>query len=181
MLDRLAIARRRILASTIGTLTLLALTGCSVKKSSPTPRAAVTQALVGAWRSKLQFSSGAFAPIQDLEFLYVFNAGGTMTESSNHDGAPPVPPAYGVWREVTPNQFEAKYLFYTTKAPSRFEEVAGGGGWLPSGHGEITERIQLSGDGQSFESTIIYEALDPSGKPVAGGGEARGHAIRIAL
>lgn len=180
MLDRLAVGRPRILASTIAWLALLASAGCSTK-STPAPRATTTQPLVGAWRSNVQFSGGVFAPVRDLEFLYVFNAGGTMTESSNHDGAPPVPPAYGVWREVTPNQFEAKYLFYATKAPSRFEEISGGGGWLPAGHGEITERIQLSGDGQSFESTITYEALDSSGKPVAGGGEARGHGARIKL
>ena len=38
--------------------------------------------------------------MKDLEFMYVFNVGGTMTASSNYDGAPPVPPAYGVWRRA---------------------------------------------------------------------------------
>ena len=41
--------------------------------------------LVGEWRAHLQFTSGAFAPVKDLEFMYVFNQGGTMTESSNYD------------------------------------------------------------------------------------------------
>ena len=59
-------------------------------------------ALVGAWKSNIQFKDGAFAEVKDLEFLYVFNAGGTMTESSNYDGSPPVPPAYGAWKEVGP-------------------------------------------------------------------------------
>jgi hypothetical protein len=54
--------------------------------------------LIGARRSTIEFETGAFAEITDLEFMYVFNAGGTLTESSNYDGAPPVPPAYGVWR-----------------------------------------------------------------------------------
>jgi hypothetical protein len=49
--------------------------------------------LAGEWRAQLQFSSGAFAPIKDLEFMYSFNQGGTMTESSNYDASPPVPPA----------------------------------------------------------------------------------------
>ena len=40
--------------------------------------------LAGAWRGKVQFTSGAFAEIKDLEFMYAFNAGGTMTESSNY-------------------------------------------------------------------------------------------------
>jgi hypothetical protein len=53
--------------------------------------------LPGSWRSKVQFEDGAFASIKDLEFMYVFNAGGTLTESSNYDGAPPVPPAYEIW------------------------------------------------------------------------------------
>jgi len=47
-------------------------------------------ALVGAWRSRIQFTSGAFAGITDLQFMTVYNAGGTLTESSNYDGAPPV-------------------------------------------------------------------------------------------
>ncbi len=40
--------------------------------------------LVGAWRGKIQFKTGTFSTIKDLEFMYVFNAGGTMTESSNY-------------------------------------------------------------------------------------------------
>jgi hypothetical protein len=30
----------------------------------------------------MEFSTGAFASVKDLEFMYVFNYGGTMTESS---------------------------------------------------------------------------------------------------
>ena len=67
--------------------------------------------LAGEWRAQLQFSSGAFAPIKDLEFMYVFNQGGTMTESSNYDASPPVPPAYGIWRKVSDKEYEAKYEF----------------------------------------------------------------------
>ena len=135
-------------------------------------------ALVGAWRSSIQFQSGAFAGIQDLEFMFVFNAGGTMTESSNYDGAPPVPPAYGVWRSVGPGEFEAKYEYYAT-APSPPDVFKGGGGWLPSGRGVFTERITLSADGRTFTSTIRYEALGVTGEPVAGSGDAQGRAVRI--
>jgi hypothetical protein len=135
--------------------------------------------LVGAWRSKIAFSSGAFASLKDLEFMYVFNPGGTLTESSNYDEAPPVPPAYGVWREVAPGQFEAKYFFYMTRPPSRFEELIGGAGWGPAGHGEFLEQIRVSTDGKSFESTMTYEAFDSAGKPAMGGGRAVGHGTRI--
>lgn len=71
--------------------TVLLATACAAPADRKSP-------LVGAWRSSLQFESGAFAAIKDLEFMYVFNEGGTMMESSNYDGAPPVPPAYGVWQ-----------------------------------------------------------------------------------
>jgi len=57
--------------------------------------------------------------------------------------------------------------------------MTGGGGWMPAGHGVFTERIRVAGDGRSFESTISYEAFDPSGKPAAGGGPATGHGVRI--
>ena len=40
-----------------------------------------TPALVGAWRPTLRFESGALAGIENLEFMYVFNAGGTMTDT----------------------------------------------------------------------------------------------------
>ena len=151
---------------------LLLAAGCAAERPAP------PAALVGAWRSSLQFSTGAFASIKDLEFMYVFNAGGTLTESSNYDGAPPVPPAYGVWREVGPNEFEAKYEFYVT-APSPPEAFKTGAGWLPSGRGVFTERITIAADSQSFTSTIRYEAFDTKGQPAEGGGEATGRGIRI--
>ena len=146
--------------------------GCAPSRMAPAP------SLVGAWRSSLQFQSGAFAPIKDLEFMYVFNEGGTMTESSNYDAAPPVPPAYGVWREAGRNEFEATYEFFAT-SPSAPEEFYKGAGWLPSGRGRLTERIHLSDDGQSFTSEIQYEALGMHGEPVEGSGNARGRGARI--
>lgn len=150
--------------------------GCA---ASSTPNPAPT--LNGAWESRLQFSSGAFSTIKDLKFLYVFNAGGTMTESSNYDGAPPVPPAYGVWRQIGANEFEAKYVFYITKPPAAFQEITGGGGWLSTGRGVFTERISTATDGVSFSSTITYEAFDMAGKPVTGGGQATAHGSRISF
>ena len=154
---------------------LLCVAGCAIERPAPPPPPAP---LIGAWRSSLQFTSGPFASIKDLEFMYVFNAGGTMTESSNYDGAPPVPPAYGIWRALGPGEFETKYEFYVT-APAPAEAFKTGAGWLPSGRGVFTERITLSADGQGFTSTIRYEAFDPAGKRVAGGGEATGRAVRI--
>ena len=86
--------------------------------------------LVGQWRARLDFQDGDFAAVDDLEFMYVFNAGGTLTESSNYDAAPPVPPAYGIWRRTGPDRFEAKYEFYPTSAPGGSSEITSGGGWL---------------------------------------------------
>jgi hypothetical protein len=137
--------------------------------------------LAGEWRAQLQFSSGAFAPIKDLEFMYVFNPGGTMTESSNYDAAPPVPPAYGIWRKVGPRAYEAKYEFYITKPPAAFDEIVKGNGWGPAGRGVFVERITLSEDGQSFASKIKYDAFDTSGKPAEGGGEAEGKGVKLAF
>ncbi len=136
-------------------------------------------ALVGAWRSHISFTSGAFAPMKDLEFMYAMNAGGTLTESSNYDGAPPVPPAYGVWRKSGPQQFEIKYAFYVTKAPAAFDDIVKGGGWAPDGHGEFTEKIQLSKDGKSYTSTVLYAAFDKDGKPADGGGQGTGAGVRM--
>ena len=96
-------------------ITVTVVAGCTSSRLAVDP----PPQLVGAWKSKVQFKDGAFAEIKDLEFLYVFNAGGTMTESSNYDSSPPVPPAYGVWRSVGPDSFEAKYVFYTTKPPGK--------------------------------------------------------------
>ena len=144
-----------------------------------TGRTVQPEPLVGAWRSEVQFKTGAFAAITDLEFMYVFNAGGTVTESSNYDGAPPVPPAYGVWRRVAANQFEARYEYFATAPPANFEALSSGGGWLPAGRGVFVERITLASDGNSFTSTIRYEAFDAGGKPAEGGGEAAGRAVRI--
>ena len=35
--------------------------------------------LVGQWRARLQFRDGPFSAVDDLEFMYVFNVGGTKT------------------------------------------------------------------------------------------------------
>ena len=34
--------------------------------------------LTGTWKAKVQFKTGAFAGVKDLEFLLSFNSGGTM-------------------------------------------------------------------------------------------------------
>jgi hypothetical protein len=155
-----------------------ALTAVLLAAGCAAPPPAAPPALVGAWRSSVQFESGAFASVRDLEFLCVFNAGGTMTESSNYDAAPPVPPAYGVWREVGPDEFEARYEFFPT-APTTTADFLKGGGWLPAGRGILTERIKLAPEGQTYTSTIRYEALGVHGEPIEGGGTARGRAERI--
>ncbi len=127
----------------------------------------------------MQFEDGSLAAIKDLQFMYVFNAGGTMTESSNYDAAPPVPPAYGVWKEVGSNRFEATYEFFVTRPATQEEAAASGVVWLPAGHGVLTEIISVSNDGNSFVSTIRYDAFGEDGLPTTGGGSATGHAERI--
>lgn len=160
--------------------TLLMATACGDTTSSPAASvSSQSSALVGAWRSRIHFNSGAFAEVKDLEFMIVFNAGGTLTESSNYDGAPPVPPAYGVWKESGARKFEATYSFYMTKAPGTFDDIAKGGGWSPAGRGVLTEKITLSDDGKSFKSTITYAAFDQAGNPVEGGGEGTGEGVRM--
>jgi hypothetical protein len=135
--------------------------------------------LAGAWRGKVPGTSGWLASMKGLEFMYVFNADGTMTESSNYDAFPPGPPAYGVWRKVGVRQYEAKYAVFQTKPVAILDEIAKGGGWAPNGHGVLTQKITLSDDGNAFESTIRFDLFDPQGKAVAGGGEATGHGDRI--
>jgi len=141
-------------------------------------RATESAPLVGAWRSTIQFESGAFAEIKGLEFMYLFNAGGTLIESSNYDSAPPVPPAYGVWRTVGSNEFEAKYEFFST-ATSDPESFAKGAGWIPAGRGVFTERIKLSPDEHTFTSTIHYELFGLQNESVTGGGDATAMGVRI--
>ena len=137
--------------------------------------------LQGEWRAQLQFSSGAFAPIKDLEFMYVFNQGGTMTESSNYDASPPVPPAYGIWRKTGDRKYEIKYEFYVTKPPASFDDIAKAGGWGPAGRGIFVEQITLSEDGKSYTSKIKYDQFDAAGKPAEGGGAATGKGVKLAF
>ena len=71
-----------------------AFTLAACNRASETPP--VPDVLVGAWRSQIKESDGELAEMKNLEFMYVFNVGGTMMEFSNYDSAPPRP-AY-VWR-----------------------------------------------------------------------------------
>ena len=158
---------------TLAALALASLLGCT-----SAPEHASAPELVGAWRGSVRFDGGMLAPVHDLEFLYVFNAGGTLTESSNYDGVPPVPPAYGEWRETAPGRFEARYTFFTTRPPTDLKTLTGGGGWLPAGSGVLTEKITLAADGRSYDSSMTLELFDPAGKSAAGGGTATVHAKR---
>jgi hypothetical protein len=123
-----------------------------------------SQGLVGTWNSKVQFTNGAFKTVKDLEFLMVFNQGGTMVESSNYDAAPPVPPAYGIWRRTGTHRYEAKYIFYVTKAPKKFEEVSGGGGWMPDGRGVLLEKIDMASNGKTYRSRLTMKLYGANGK-----------------
>jgi hypothetical protein len=162
---------RLILAAT--SLACGFVTGCMSPPSEP------DEALVGAWRGKVQFTNGAYAAVKDLEFLYVFNEGGTMLESSNYDGSPPVAPAYGAWRSTGPRTFAARYEYFWTKPPANFDELAKGGGWAPGGRGVLTQSITLAADGNAFDSTIRYEVFDAQGKPTDPASSATGHGERI--
>jgi hypothetical protein len=154
------------------------LIACVASAASMSGCATDPDPLVGAWRSSIQFESGAFAEVHDLEFMLAFNAGGTMTESSNYDAAPPVPPAYGTWRKTGPSAYETTYEFFST-APAEPTAFARGAGWMPAGRGRLTEKIALAADGRSYTSTLNYEAFDARGRPAEGGGTATGHAVRI--
>ena len=163
--------------TTILLLALVVLLGVAARLQ-PTSETSASD-LGGEWRAQLQFTSGAFASIKDLEFMYSFNQGGTMTESSNYDAYPPVPPAYGIWRKVGDNAYEAKYEFYVTKPPAAFDDIVKGGGWGPAGRGVFVEKITVSADGKSFTSKIHYDQFDTAGKPAEGGGEATGKGVRL--
>jgi hypothetical protein len=135
--------------------------------------------LTGAWRGKVRFTSGAFAGLKDLEYMYAFNAGGTMTESSNYDGLPPVPPAYGAWRKTGPRAYEATYQFFQTKSVSTADSLMKQGGWMPGGYGVITQTITLAADGRTFTSRIHVEMFDNAGKGISGGGSGTASGQRI--
>jgi hypothetical protein len=158
---------------------LLLAAGCDRTTSSRAQTDSADDGLVGAWRGKVQFKSGALAEFKELEFMYAFNAGGTMTESSNYDSVPPGPPAYGVWRNMGARQFEARYEVFLTKASNPLEEIAKGGGWLPDGHGVLVEKITLSEDGKSFKSLIRWDTFDQAGKPTETGIEGTSDASRM--
>lgn len=161
-------------------LGLLLLAGCSpTTPSAPAAATSETAALVGAWRAQVQFSDGAFASTKDLEFLYAFNAGGTMTESSNYDGAPPVAPAYGIWRKLSDTTYEAKYEYFWTKPPVKLEELTKGAGWMPGGVGVLTQKLTVAADGKSFDSTITYDVFDSSGKPTEKASHATAKGTKI--
>src|SRR3954463_7290127 len=152
--------RRRMMISAAALVLTIVATGCQVNSGK------ADAGMAGAWRGQVPGTSGWLASMKGLEFMYVFHADGTMTESSNYDAFPPGPPAYGVWRRVATRQYEAKYAVFLTKPVAILDEIAKGGGWVPNGHGMLTQKITLSEDGNVFESTIRFDFFDPQGKAV---------------
>jgi hypothetical protein len=165
-------AIRSLALSLTLTLAVASLAGCTAPPPQPDP-------LVGAWRAKVTARSGALTAIPDLVFMTVFNVGGTMTESSNYDSAPPAPPAYGVWRKTGERTFQARYDYWVAKPPAGFDELAKGGGWTPDGYGTLEETITVSADGRSYVSTLTYGFVDAAGKPGEGGGTATVQAVKM--
>jgi hypothetical protein len=156
------------------------ITGCENGPSSQKNADEDRSVLVGAWRSKIAFRNGPLAEMKDLEFLYAYNTGGTMTESSNYDeAANSSPPAYGVWKQIEPRKFETKYVFYTTKEPDAADGASKGRDWWPAGHGVLTETITLADDGLTYVSAIKLATYDRAGAPIAGSGEGTGAGTRI--
>ena len=138
-----------------------------------------TNNIVGAWKGKVLFKTGAFAEMKGWQFMWVFNEGGTMTESSNYDGVPPTPPAYGIWKKTGDKQFKARYQFFITQLPASFEELTKSGGFPPGGYGVLTESITLSADGKSYNSKIVLNLFDQTGKQTAFNDEATAEAKRM--
>jgi len=169
---------KRSVLPALGLFFALLASSCTTVTTTKTTSSS-TDALVGAWKGRVQFKTGPYAAIKDLDFLYVFNAGGTMTESSNYDAMPPVTPAYGAWKKTGPREYEARYVYYWTKPPAALEEITKGGGWSPGGHGVLTQKFTLTEDGNSFDSTISYEVFDQSGKPTDPTSEASAQGTRI--
>lgn len=62
-------------------LSITFMTACG-EVSPPSTAESERDSLAGAWRTQVRFRDGALAEMKDLEFMVVFNAGGTMTESS---------------------------------------------------------------------------------------------------
>ena len=170
---------KRLIACVLAIMVLLPAAGWGEEPASRTRVVAANDNLVGAWQAKVQFKSGMLADWRNLQFMYAFNQGGTMTESSNYDGSPPGPPAYGVWRKTGARQFEARYEVFLTKSEKPLEEIAKGGGWLPDGHGVLAEKITLSEDGKSFKSIIRWDAYDQAGKAVESNIEGTGEGRRM--
>ncbi len=162
-------------------LCCVSIASCTTQSSSKSDTQSTGPDLVGQWRTTIQFSTGAFAALNDLQFMSVFNSGGTMTESSNYDVAPPVPPAYGIWKNTGPNQFEAKYEFFLTQYPIDVNEITRGSGWLPAGHGVLTEKITLATDGNSYTSSIRYDAYDKQGNLLDAGGDGTANGVKLRL
>ncbi|NJM45348.1 MAG: hypothetical protein HC860_03615 [Alkalinema sp. RU_4_3] len=75
--------------------------------------------LVGEWRAKIQFKDGILEPYKDLEFMYSFNSGGTLTESSNHDSNPPVPPRLRHLATNRPPRIPNQIRILRHRSPSR--------------------------------------------------------------
>ena len=170
---------KRIMAFVLAIVALLPAAVWGQVAASAARVSVANDMLSGAWRAKVQFKTGMLADWKNLEFMYAFNHGGTMTESSNYDGSPPGPPAYGVWKKTGARQFEARYEVFLTKSANPLEEIAKGGGWLPDGHGVLAEKITLSADGKSFTSRIRWDMFDQAGKAVESGIEGTGEGRRM--
>ena len=159
---------------------ILLISGCKESPLWQTDGPIDRHVLIGAWRANVAFKSGPLAGIKDLQFLYAYNHGFTMTESSNYDeAANSSPPAYGVWKWVGGRKYQTKYLFFTTKTPDSTTGAPNAGDWWPAGHGELTEIIQMSKDGRTYRSTIKLDTFDNAGKLVPGSGEGSAAAVRI--
>ena len=129
--------KHRLARLTAAVLALTALASAAQAAPAPKPAGEPT-GLIGAWRAHISFTDGAFADEGPGVQLRLQRRRNTRRRSSNYDAAPPVPPAYGIWRRTGARTFQSKYVFYVTKSPASFDDIKKGGGWAPDGHGVFT-------------------------------------------
>jgi hypothetical protein len=74
-----------------------------------------------------------------------------MTESSNYDGVPPVPPAYGCGKRSAQTSSRRDTSSSPRSHPLVSRKSPVGGGMDADGHGVLTETITLSADGRFID------------------------------
>jgi hypothetical protein len=147
--------KKMILRSIVPMIAVAALTVASAEVPVPENHGGAMEGSV--WNSQVTLTDCNGHTIAVFRAFEMFNLGGTLTSTDN---TPPAlhGPGLGTWERTGMRTFHAPFQFFNFNPDGSF-----------AGTQKIDRQIHVAANGNSYTSTVTFQAFDPDGNLVFSG------------